>query len=61
MKYKRITKSILMSELYNIVYKFDISISIKTIIEYIIKIKLLLIIYINLKLFYKYFIKLRTI
>jgi hypothetical protein len=50
-----------MSELYNIIYKFNISILIKTIIEYIIKIKLLLIIYINLKLLYEYFIKLRII
>jgi hypothetical protein len=50
-----------MSELYNIVYKFNISISIKIIIKNIIKIKLLLIVYINLKLLYKYFIKLRTI
>jgi hypothetical protein len=50
-----------MSELYNIIYKFNIDISVKTIVKYIIKIKLLLIIYINLKLFYKYFIKLKTI
>jgi len=50
-----------MSELYNIIYRFNISILIKTIIKYIIKINLSLIIYINSKLFYKYFIKLRII
>jgi hypothetical protein len=61
MKYKRITKSVLTSELYNITYRFDISISIKTIIECIIKIKLLLIVYTDLKSFYEYFVKLRII
>jgi hypothetical protein len=50
-----------MSELYNIAYRFNINISIKIIIKRIIKIKLLLIVYRNLKLFYKYSIKLKTI
>ena len=50
-----------MSELYNITYRFNINILIKIIIKYIIEINLLLIIYINLKLFYKYFIKLKII
>jgi hypothetical protein len=50
-----------MSELYNIVYRFNINISIKIIIKRIIKIKLLLIVYKSLKLFYKYSIKLKII
>jgi hypothetical protein len=50
-----------MSELYNIAYRFNIDISVKIIIKYIIKINLLLVVYIDLKLLYKYFIKLKTI
>jgi hypothetical protein len=50
-----------MFKLYRIIYDFDIKILIKAIINKILKIKLLLIIYINLKLLYKYFIKLRII
>ena len=61
MKYKRVIKNILMFKLYKIIYSFDIKVLIKAIINKILKIKLLLIIYINLKLFYKYFIKLKII
>jgi hypothetical protein len=50
-----------MFKLYGIVYSFDIRVLIKVIINKVLKIKLLLIIYINLKLLYKYFIKLRII
>jgi hypothetical protein len=50
-----------MFKLYRIIYDFDIKTLIKVIIDKILKIKLLLIIYINLKLFYKYFVKLKTI
>ena len=48
-----------MSKLYGIIYNFNIEVLIKVIINKILKIKLLLII--NLKLFYKYFIKLKII
>jgi hypothetical protein len=50
-----------MFKLYKIVYNFDIRILIKAIINKVLKIKLLLIIYINSKLLYKYFIKLKII
>ena len=50
-----------MFKFYKIIYNFDIKVLIKVIINKVFKIKLLLIVYINLKLFYKYFIKLNTI
>jgi len=50
-----------MFKLYKIIYNFNIKTLIKIIIDKIFKIKLLLVIYINLKLFYKYFIKLKII
>jgi hypothetical protein len=46
---------------YKIVYDFNIRVLVKVIIDRILKIKLLLVIYIDLKLFYKYFIKLKII
>jgi hypothetical protein len=61
MKYKRVIKNILIFKLYKIIYDFDIRILIKAIIDKIFKIKLLLVIYINSKLLYKYFIKLKII
>jgi hypothetical protein len=50
-----------MFKLYRIIYSFNIRILIKAIIDKVFKIKLLLIIYINSKLLYKYFVKLKTI
>jgi hypothetical protein len=50
-----------MFKLYRIIYSFDIKTLIKAIIDKVFKIELLLIIYIDSKLFYKYFIKLKTI
>jgi hypothetical protein len=50
-----------MFKLYKIVYSFNIKTLIKVIIDKVFKIKLLLIIYIDLKLLYKYFIKLKII
>ena len=50
-----------MFKLYKIVYSFDIKALIKAIIDKVFRIELLLIVYINSKLFYKYFIKLKTI
>jgi hypothetical protein len=50
-----------MFKFYKIIYNFNIKILIKVIINKVFKIKLLLVVYINLKLFYKYFIKLKII
>jgi hypothetical protein len=50
-----------MFKFYGIIYNFNIKALIKTIINKIFKIKLLLIIYINSKSLYEYFVKLRII
>jgi hypothetical protein len=50
-KYKRVIKSILALKLYNIAYSFNIKALIKFIINKILKINLLLVFYINLKLY----------
>ena len=61
MKYKRVTRSILASKLYGIAHGFDISSLVKSIINKVLKIEVLLIIYIDSKSLYKYLVKLRTI
>jgi hypothetical protein len=61
MKYKRVTRSILALELYNIAHGFDIGSLVKTIINRILEIEVLLVIYINSKSLYKYLVKLGTI
>jgi hypothetical protein len=61
MEYKCIIKNVLIFKFYKIIYNFNIRILIKVIVDRILKIKLLLIIYIDLKLLYKYLIKLRII
>jgi hypothetical protein len=50
-----------MFKLYKIIYNFDIRTLIKAIINKVFKIELLLVVYINSKSLYKYFIKLRII
>jgi len=60
MKYKRVTRSILASKLYNIVYSFNIGTIIKSIINRALEINLLLVVYIELKSLYEYLIKLGT-
>jgi len=50
-----------VSKFYKIIYNFNIEILIKVMINKILRIKLLLIVYINLKLFYKYLVKLKII
>ena len=52
---------ILVAKLYKIMHKFDIKVVIKTIIEKIIRLAILWIIYINLRYFYNYLIKLGII
>jgi hypothetical protein len=60
-KYKRVTRSVLASELYIIAYSFDISSLVKFIINKVLEIKVLLVIYIDSKSLYKYLVKLGTI
>jgi hypothetical protein len=61
MKYKRVTRSILASKLYGIAHGFNISSLIKSIINKVLEIKVLLIIYIDSKSLYKYLVKLGII
>jgi hypothetical protein len=61
MKYKRVTRSILASELYRIVHGFDISSLVKSIINKVLEIEVLLIVYIDSKSLYEYLVKLGTI
>jgi len=61
MKYKRVTRSVLASKLYDIAYSFNISSLVKTIINKVLEIEVLLVIYINSKSLYKYLVKLGTI
>jgi hypothetical protein len=61
MKYKRVTRSILAFKLYKIAYSFDISSLVKSIINKVLEIEILLVIYIDSKSFYKYLVKLGTI
>ncbi|KAE9376610.1 hypothetical protein N431DRAFT_332346, partial [Stipitochalara longipes BDJ] len=60
-KYKRVTRSILVLELYRIAHGFNISALVKSIINKILGINLLLVLYIDSKSLYKYLIKLGTI
>jgi hypothetical protein len=59
-KYKRVTRSVLASELYGIAYGFDMGISVKSIIDRVLEIELLLVVYTDSKSLYKYLIKLGT-
>jgi hypothetical protein len=61
MKYKRVTRSVLASELYGIAHGFNISSLVKSIINKVLEIKVPLIIYIDSKSLYEYLVKLRTI
>jgi len=61
MKYKRVTRSILVSELYGIAHGFDISGLVKTTINRILEIEVPLVIYIDSKSLYEYLVKLGTI
>jgi hypothetical protein len=60
MKYKRVTRSVLASELYSIVYGFNIGAIVKLIVDRALEIDLLLVIYIDSKSLYECLIKLRT-
>jgi hypothetical protein len=60
MKYRRVTRSVLASELYGIVHGFNIGAVVKLIIDRALEIDLPLVVYIDSKSLYEYLIKLGT-
>jgi len=61
MKYKRVTRSVLALELYGIAHGFNIGDLVKTIINRILEIEVLLVVYIDSKSLYECLVKLGTI
>jgi hypothetical protein len=61
MKCKRVTRSVLASKLYGIAHGFDMGGLVKTMIDRILEMEVLLIVYIDSKSLYEYLVKLRTI
>ena len=61
MKYKRVTRSVLASELYGIAYGFDIGGLVKSMIDKALEIEVPLVVYIDSKSLYEYLVKLGTI
>jgi len=61
MKYKRVTRSILASKLYSIIYSFDIGGLVKSTINKALEIEVPLVVYIDSKSLYEYLVKLGTI
>jgi hypothetical protein len=59
-KCKRVTRSVLALELYAMTYRFNIGIAIKSIVNRILEINLLLVLYTNSKSLYDYLVKLGT-
>ena len=59
-KYKRVTRSILASELYSIAHGFDIGIAIKSIIDKILQVDILLVLCTDSKSLYDYLVRLST-
>jgi len=60
MKYRRVTRSVLASELYGIVHGFNIGAVVKSIVDKALEIDLPLVVYIDSKSLYEYLVKLRT-
>ena len=60
-KCKRVTRSVLASKLYRMAYSFDIAVAIKSIVDKVLQINLLLILYTDFKSLYNYLIRLGTI
>jgi hypothetical protein len=60
MKYKRVTRSVLASELYSIAHGFDIGGLVKSMINKVLEIEVPLVIYIDSKSLYEYLVKLGT-
>lgn len=59
-KCKRVSKNVLASKLYTMVYRFDVGAVLKLIIKNILKLPIPMIFYINLKLLYNCLVKLDT-
>ncbi len=59
-KYKRVIRSVLASELYGIAHGFDYAVVLKSTIEKIVQNDLLLVIYTDSKSLYEYLVKLGT-
>ncbi len=59
-KYKRVTRSVLVSKLYSIAHGFDYAVVLKSTIKKIVQNDLLLIIYTDSKSLYENFVKLGT-
>jgi hypothetical protein len=59
-KYKRVTRSILASELYSMAYGFNMGILVKSIIDRVLEMELLLVVYTDSKSLYEYLVKLGT-
>ncbi len=59
-KYKRVTRSVLASELYRIAHGFDYAAVLKSTIKKIVQNDLLLVIYTDSKSLYEYLVKLGT-
>jgi len=60
MKYKRVTRSVLASELYSIAHSFNIGGLVKSIINKALEIEVPLVVYIDSKSLYEYLVKLGT-
>jgi hypothetical protein len=58
MKYKRVTRSVLASELYGIAHGFDIGGLVKSMINKVLEIEVPLVVYIDSKSLYEYLVKL---
>ena len=59
-KCKRVTRSVLASELYSIAYGFDMGALVKSIIDRVLEMELLLVVCTNLKSLYECLVKLGT-
>jgi hypothetical protein len=60
MKYRRVTRSVLASELYGMAYGFNMGAVVKSMVNRALEMDLLLVIYIDSKSLYEYLIKLGT-
>ena len=60
-KYKRVTRSVLASELYSMAYGFNMGTSVKSTIDRVLEMELLLVVCTDSKSLYEYLIKLGTI
>jgi hypothetical protein len=59
-KCRRVTRSVLVSKLYTLIYGFDIAVAIKTTLDLILRKEVLLVLYTDSKSIYNYIVKLGT-